>query len=183
MKYAWIALAVLTTPVHAESLCDVSDMAQVLDAVQGGWTLQGGTSVEGTNVSVTENTIGHVAIDDQGRFASVEVLADEDMPQAIIDGASPMIVPTATVYDVDGVDDILDTVEAPWIADALSMTPCGPEGLQQLNVPVETTPEVNAVVTLIPYFTDGLLLISEAEVTGEWGIAFITSAGLLRPIE
>jgi hypothetical protein len=36
-------------------------------------------------------------------------------------------------------------------------------------------------LTIILYFTDQIVMISEAEVTGDWGIAFVTEVGLLTP--
>lgn len=148
---------------QAQSFCGETDADMILAALVGEWEMRGGTSVEGVNVSVTEATIGHAVLDDQARFSSREVLASEPMPLAYIDGFSPTLLPVEQVYDVDGVDNILETVDAEWIADDLSTTPCGPEGLVQFNLPVEASADLVAGVTLIPYFADKILWISEAK--------------------
>jgi hypothetical protein len=76
-------------------------------------------------------------------------------------------------------DDILDTVDAAWIADEVSGTTCGPEELPQLTASYELSEALNGRLTVIPYFSDRAVLILEAEWRGDWGIAFITLAALL----
>ena len=85
------------------------------------------------------------------------------------------------VYDVDAVDDMLATVEADWIADAVSLTPCGPDDLLQLSTVIDVQDVAQGTLTIIPYFTDQIVMISEVEVTGDWVIAFVTEVGLLTP--
>ena len=90
---------------------------------------------------------------------------------------------TDTPYSVDHVDDILETVEAEWIADAVSETPCGPEDLLQLTAPLDLPPRMAGTVTLIPYFSDRVVIIAEVEMRGDWGLGFVTMAALLTPYD
>ena len=84
------------------------------------------------------------------------------------------------VYDVDGVDDILATAEVDWIADHVSAPPCGPETLPQFTGTFASGDDVEGRVTLVAYFTDAVILIVEAELKGDWGLAFATTASLMR---
>ena len=83
------------------------------------------------------------------------------------------------IYDVDGVDDILETTGSEWIADAVSLTPCGPDGLLQPTADFAFDELVTGQVTVIPYFSDSMLMIVEARLRGDFGVAFITTSTLM----
>ncbi len=194
MKYIVIFLGLMCTPVLAEmapldllivepiaseSLCGVTDETAVLRAISGVWYSDGGTSVESETLSVIEVQKSSAAIYPQGNF-SFDLDMSAQGPNVLAAGG--------VVYNVDQIDDILETVEAEWIADAVSLTPCGPEDLLQLSMqlkldPNPSGPNSTGTVTLIPYFNDKVLMISEVEMRGEWGLAFMTMAALLTPAE
>jgi len=157
----------------ADSLCGVTDPQAVFDAVQGTWVGRGSINVETETLSATEEPNQMVlAITPAGGL-----IFD---PQA--GGSTPLALEAeGIVYDVDQVDDILETVEAEWIADDVSLTPCGPEGLLQLTVAIPLAEGETASVILLPYFSDRLVMIGEREMRGDFGLAFVTMAALLTP--
>jgi len=169
----------LAGPVSAESLCGVTDQDAVLGAIAGSWGLEGSSALETETLSMVEPVVGAAVIGADGQVVSAEVLQGAVVPDIALDDDSPAVEVTESPYDVDQVDDILETVEADWIADAVSATPCGPEGLTQLAYTYAFETEATGRVTLIPYFTDQVLMISEAELKGDWGLAFFVSAVLL----
>ena len=182
MKYLVLSCLVCAAPVSAESLCDLNDLDELRATLAGEWAAMGRTSVEATTLSVVQETTGFAVIDADGRIASQDVAAHAPMPLVFIDGSSPTLEVAQEPYDVDHVDDLLETVEAEWIADELSLTPCGPEELLQMSVPIVPTEDITVQVTLLPYFEDQFLLLSEGEVKGAWGIAFITKAALFTRV-
>lgn len=162
----------LSGAAQAESLCGVTDEAAVFAALQGDWNVSGSVSLETETLSVTRPNEGTAAFRED--FVVVEIIEDGT-------GTTGNLATVGQVYDVDQVDDILETVEAEWIADDLSLTPCGPEGLLQLSSQVEEFGNLSRL-TVLPYFDDQILVISESERKGDWGLAFVTFAGLLtRP--
>jgi len=125
---------------------------------------------------------GQVVISPAGQFASVSVVEGAAIPEVTLESDSAFMRDIGPVYDVDGVDDILETVEAEWIADAVSQTPCGPRQLLQLTADVDMGEQGGGAVTFIPYFSNQLVMISEVEIEGDWGIAFVTEAALLTRV-
>lgn len=172
MKFALIGLILTASGAQAESLCGVTDAAVVFGHLQGDWTLTGAISVETETLSVVEVTNG-----------TAQFMQD----RAVIlthDGGAGIAVSLGLLgaaYDVNGVDDILETVEAEWIADAVSTTPCGPDGLLQLSATSNANENETSRVTVVPYFSDKVVVIIESELTGDWGLGFITIAALLIP--
>lgn len=181
----WLAclLALHTTAAQAASLCGVTDPQEVLEALAGDWTVDGATSVETETVSDVDQIVGSFVLATDARFASEWVASPGPARPVTIAADSPVLRIEGAIYNVDQIDDMLDTVEADWIADDLSETPCGPEGLPQLTHKLDIEGTIAVRVTVIPYFTDAVLLISEAEMTGDWGLAFVTTAALLTPAE
>ncbi len=89
-------------------------------------------------------------------------------------------------YDVDRVDDVLDTTERADLADVLSDTQCGPEALPQLQVDLpefEGGISVFGTITLMPYFDDRVLEISELTLKSDETVLFMTETVILRPAE
>jgi hypothetical protein len=89
-------------------------------------------------------------------------------------------------YDVDRVDDVLDTTESGELADLLSDTQCGPEALPQVQVVLpefEGGITVFGTITLVPYFDDRVLEISELTLKSDETVLFMTETVLLRPAE
>ncbi|WP_281982386.1 hypothetical protein [Thalassorhabdomicrobium marinisediminis] len=171
MKHALLCLSVLfAPPLHAESLCGVSDVDFILDQIEGRWAADGNVSVESETLSVFKPLPDVVVIGPDHRLTT-------RMTRNM--GLTPELDVAAAPYDVDAVDDMLDTVEAAWIADAVSDTPCGPEELTQLSAEVRVDDVITGHVTLIPYFTDRVVLIAEVETRGDWGLAFVTHGLLL----
>jgi len=159
---------------NADTMCGRLDIG-ALDELQGQWISDIAISLESETLSVTE--------------------VEEKSVTSILAGAlrTPLIAriagPDATVsltlqdtfYDVDGVDNMLDTTDSAWIADSLSDTPCGPESLMQFSGLLVVAGANTGRVTVIPYFTDRVLLIAELEMRGDFGLAFVTATGLLQP--
>lgn len=173
MRLAALGLILWAGVAQAESLCGVTDEAAVFGALQGEWALSGSVSLETETLSVTRPNEGVATF--RRDFFVVDIVEDGI-------GTTGNLVAAGQAYDVDQVDDILDTVEAEWIADNLSLTPCGPEGLLQLSSLVEEFGNLSQL-TVLPYFDDQMLVISESERKGDWGLAFVTFAGVLTRSE
>ena len=175
MRWITIIAALAASPAAAESLCGVTGEVALTQLV-GNWIGDVQGNIETETVSVTDVVAPGVAsVGEDGRFA-IDILG-------VLAGAGEAVTltPVETIYDVDGVDDLLDTVEAAWIADALSDTPCGPESLPQLRGVVDYAPDLTGQIVLIPYFDDRVLMLAEWENRGDWGLAFLTLAALLQP--
>lgn len=183
MKFIVLFTALWAGAAQAESLCGVTDRQVVLDAIAGDWSARGATSVESETLSVVDQTAGRYVFDAQGRFSSIIVEAVAEPPAVVIDADSPTLGALGVFYDVDQVDDILETVEAAWIADEVSLTPCGPEELPQLQIILRDGEASSGVMVIVPYFSDKMVAISEVEMRGDWGLAFVTSAALLTATE
>lgn len=173
MRYAALFFTLIAGTAQAESMCGWDDIGEIRAALAGDWVYDGAGSI------VT------ASLDDRGTLdGGAEITEDGNV---IVDDITFTLMPSlrpelgGVVYNVDQVDDILDSVDADWIADAVSGTPCGPEGLPQLTAPYEITDALNGALTLLPYATDQVVLILEAEWRGDWGIAFVTLGMLLSP--
>lgn len=171
MIRVFFACCILAAPVYAENLCDVADPDAVITSLAGQWDRVGALSVESEILSGTNAVEGTVILSETGLFAAEETLAL---------GGAVQMVPADQRVDVDRVDDLLDTAEVPWIADAVSETRCGPESLPQFSADLKTG-ALDGQITLIAYFSDRIVMLTEFQAKGEWGLAFVTSASLLRP--
>lgn len=157
---------------QAGSLCGVTDEAAVRAAMTGGFTQAGALSIETETLSVTEPFADEpVIIDPAGRIMLpvVDQWTGQDVRTTLSGG----------IYDVDGVDDLLDTVDAAWIADAVGDTPCGPEELPQITGTFASGEDLSGRVTVIGYFSDRMVVLTQVDLRGDWGIAFVTIAALL----
>ena len=165
-----VGFALVANIAQAESLCGNLDAPFIMDTLQGDWALNGSISVETETLSVVQPAQGGTATFEDDFV--VALLSEDGLETygTLAESPSP--------YDVDHVDDILETVEADWIADDLSLTPCGPEGLLQLRSSVQE-PNRESHLTVLPYFNDQMLVIYEGELTGDWGLSFITFAALM----
>lgn len=170
MKYALISLLIGASTAQAESLCNVTDIDTVLSAIDGAWVATGAISIETETLSITE-PFELAAMVNQDAQVSAGLLSN---------GYSIRLDDLGPIYDVDQVDDMLDTVEAAWITEAVADTRCGPEGLLQLSGPITSVQGSEGTITLLPYFSDRIVIITEYEVKGDWGIGFVTVAGLLE---
>ena len=174
-----LVLTLFATPASAgESLCDWHDQERVLAALtdQSAGDFAGDISVqiEAETVSTTK------AFEDNRATLTAEgVLSDAFLGDLVRDPIALTL--GAPIYDVDAVDDLLWTAETEWIADAVSMTPCGPEALPQLSGAFVGGEGLEGRVTLIPYFTDKIVMIFEIDYSGEWGLSEITGTALMEP--
>lgn len=178
-----IAVAVLAaTPVAAmaDGFCGVADQAEILSRLSGDWVRAGSTSIEGADTSfVREARVFATNISADGLFQSgfVDSLMGEALPLEAVEPKT---------YDVDRVDDMLETTGRADLADLLSDTRCGPEALPQLQL---TLPEeeggitVFGTITVIPYFDDRLLEISELTMKSGETVLFLTETVLLQPAQ
>lgn len=170
-----LALTLFATPVMAgESLCGWSDADRVLAALAGAFAGDLSVQVEAETVSTTKTFA-----DDRATLSPDGDLSDAFLGNLVRD---PVALTLGTlVYDVDAVDDLLWTAEAEWIADAVSLTPCGPEDLPQLSGSFVGGEGFAGQVTLIPYFTDKVVMVFEVDYSGDWGLSEITGTALLTP--
>lgn len=176
--YAAIGLGLAAQGAAAESFCGRSDHTAVLAQLAGAWTGEVSVSVETETLSVTQiATPGHSDISTDGRFQI------DFVDQMIGENSALTLMPSDQGYDVDTVDDLLSTTQTEWMADTLSDTLCGPESLPQFTGRIEFAPDLVGDVTLIAYFDDRVLMLSELEARGDHGLAFVTSAALLTPAE
>lgn len=182
MKRIFMAVVAALMPVAAaaDGFCDVTDPAVVYARLAGSWVREGSMSVEGSTTSfVRPARMFATEIDKDGLFHSgfVDSLMGEEVA---LTWAAPK------PYDVDRVDDVLDTTESGELADLLSDTQCGPEALPQVQVVLpefEGGITVFGTITLVPYFDDRVLEISELTLKSDETVLFMTETVLLRPAE
>ncbi len=169
MKYLAFIAALIAGSADAQSLCNVEAGPELMQSLSGEWTLEGAISVETETLSIVVPE------------TDTATIADNTLAADIIDRwtGEALALEPGQVYDVDAVDDMLETVEAEWIADAVSLTPCGPEALPQMTGVLDDGDAITGQATLIPYFTDQIVLIVEVETIGTMGLAFVTAAALL----
>ncbi|SLN11609.1 hypothetical protein [Pseudooctadecabacter jejudonensis] len=162
----------LSTAASAESLCGVTDPQVILGHLSGEWSLTGALSVELETLSVTQPVTGTASA--QGADLTLQFPMETE-------AHTMNLRPAPDRRDVDWVDDILTTVEQDGIADDLSLTPCGPESLIQFIGSASTEDGRSQITTILPYFSDAMLMVQTGEWAGEWGLAFLTGAALMRP--
>ncbi|MCA0043619.1 hypothetical protein [Celeribacter litoreus] len=162
------------TPVIAEeSLCGWTDEAKVVRAIAGTFDSALAVQIEADLLSTRQLVDDRVSVEADGHFT--DAFLDELL------GAPLPLTLGPVFYDVDAVDDLLETTGSDWIADAVSLTPCGPEGLPQLSAAFEAGEGLYGQVTLIPYFTDKIVMLIQMDYLGEWGMSEITGTALLTP--
>jgi len=176
LRFAFCLIA-FALPVEAASLCDTPDSEAVKAAIEGRWTLTETLSLE----NETESMMRHpdpVPI----------TIRDGRIETPLIDsliGRPVMLAMADAPYDVNAVDDILDATDSAELADLVSDTPCGPEGLTQLTATLRQTEGVAAhgAMTLLPYFDDRMLVITELTLRSDETVLFLTGAGYLTPLD
>ncbi|SMP22497.1 hypothetical protein [Shimia sagamensis] len=174
------AAALVPVTAVADGFCGVSDPAVVYERLAGSWVREGSTSVEGSVTSfVRPARMFATEIDKDGQYYSgfVDSLMGE---KVALTWAAPK------PYDVDRVDDVLDTTGREDLADLLSDTHCGPEALPQLQIVLpefESGISVFGTITLVPYFDNRVLEISEVTLKSDETVLFMTETVLLRPAE
>ncbi|MGR3492657.1 MAG: hypothetical protein ACU0DW_11410 [Shimia sp.] len=120
---------------------------------------------------------------------TVTLTADGQIESRFIDSrlgrGVPLVDADVPPYDVDRVDDVLATTEREDIADALSDTLCGPEALPQLVATIDAGEGIEAegTITLIAYFSDRILQVTELTLRSEDAVFFMTETALLTPAE
>lgn len=82
----------------------------VCAAMAGEWSMRGAMSVESVVFSVTDVTAGRVLITPDWVFSSVTVVDGAEIPDVVTDENSKSLLLGGPVYDVDAVDDMLETV-------------------------------------------------------------------------
>ncbi|QFU08310.1 hypothetical protein PARPLA_02908 [Rhodobacteraceae bacterium THAF1] len=172
-----ILACLCASPAVTDSLCGETDAARLNAVLAGEWDREAHIQLESETLSILRQTAPEI----------VTLGADGTLQTAFIDdqiGSSlPLMLAHDTPYDVDAVDDMLDTTETPEFADILSDTPCGPEDLPQLQgmLPETEGMSVAGTITLIPYFDDRILEITELELKSEGALIFMTATALLTP--
>jgi len=161
----------LAGPASAQNLCNERDEGRIAEILSGVWMHSGAGSFVTASDDAVGPVSGEIQIDAAGELNWAELTG------VLLPAVTPVLGDMG--YDVDGVDDLLATTEAEWIADELSDTLCGPAELPQLIARYEFSEDLSGQVTLIPYFEDRVLAILEAEWVGEWGIAFVTITTLM----
>ncbi|SFK56182.1 hypothetical protein [Shimia haliotis] len=178
--FAIAVMALAPAGAWAEGFCGVTEPAEVYERLAGNWVREGSTSVEGADTSFVRPARAFgTAISAEGAFQSGFV--DSIMGEPV-----EMRWMTPKPYDVDRVDDMLDTTERADIADLLSDTLCGPEDLPQLQIDLpefEGGVTVYGTITLVPYFDDRVLEISELTLKSPETVLFMVETAILRPAE
>jgi|GEM_PF-6512189 len=175
-------LIVLAAPAaDATSLCEAPDDA-LADLLAGTWTgepRQSIDSLDTARIRAPGEIRVRLAAGDPGLAMTTGLLDNLGIAPLDLRRARP--VP----YDVDRVDDVLDTTDNAVLADLLSDTPCGPESLPQFSgtVGIEGGIRVEGTITIVAYFTDRLLGITELTLQNEGATLYLTETVLLRPAE
>lgn len=178
MKMLSFVLAMMATQVASEamqpvltieaiepgrSLCGLDNDTLLLAVMQGDWAERGAISIESETLSVTEPVDGNMVI------YSTFIQSDAVFGTYQFDQGPLM---RGQVYNVDQVDDLLETAEVAWIADEVSLTPCGPEELPQVSAELyelgvgegqSADRDVTGRVTVLPYFSDKMVILVEAQ--------------------
>lgn len=177
MRHLILLLCFAAQPVAAEGFCGASDAARIAGRLGGQWSYAGQLSLYGETTDATRS-VGPVTARLDNLTLTTPFL--DDLGVAPL----PLEVNAGVAYDMDEVDDVLDATDSAGFADALSDTRCGPEALPQLTGIVETGGEmsVDGTVTLIPYFDDRVLAITELTLSGAGAVIFHTETALMTPI-
>ena len=172
---ALILVALFASPAAADSLCGERDVARLNAQLAGQWDRTAHISLENETLSMLRQTEPEV-VTITGAGALITGFIDDQTG-----GPLPLVLQDAAAYNVDAVDDMLDTTETSHFADILSDTPCGPEDLPQLQGTLLQADGMSAsgTVTLIPYFDDRILEITELELRSEAALIFMTATALL----
>ncbi len=161
----------------ADGLCGVTGRDDLMATLAGDWTREGSVSLvnETTDILRASETYP-VTILPEGAVTSrfLDSLTGAPVPLALLD------VPA---YDVDRVDDVLDSTARADLVDRLSDTLCGPEALPQVQAVLRITGDISVVgtITLIAYFDDRVLEITELQLQGDETVLFQTETALLTP--
>ncbi|WP_425098411.1 hypothetical protein [Tropicibacter sp. S64] len=178
MRIAVCLALLLPGMAAAEGFCNVTDAAEVFARIEGAWLRRGSLSIESaTDSQLMASQVYKLTLDGAG-------MAESSFLDGVLGAPQQMMLADPRPYDVDRVDDVLDTTERPDIADTLSDTLCGPEALPQLVIPVAMAfggTKIDGQVTLIPYFDDRILEITEYMATLDEGVLHVTETVLLRP--
>lgn len=187
MRLFLLAL-MLGIPVSAlaDGFCDVTDVSEVHSRIAGKWHREGSMSFVNATTDMERPSDPYIT-----EFFETGLVANKFYDD--LTGAMQLADLVDTLYDVDKVDDMLDTTGRSDFADVLSDTLCGPDQLPQLVVKIELpvgnrsqlagAPDIGVfgTVTYVAYFDDRLLEISELTVKTDETVAFLTETALLTP--
>ena len=165
-------------PAAAESLCGLDDADEVLSAIEGRWTSQERINLESASDTYFRAPDPTAVVIRSGRIESAFLDGLQGQPLTLELAEAP-------IYDVDQVDELLEVTRSEELADLLSDTPCGPSDLPQLVARVPDTDGISAggTITLIPYFDDRILQISELELSSDEALLFMTGVAYLTPAD
>ncbi|WP_299927332.1 hypothetical protein [uncultured Pelagimonas sp.] len=161
----------------ADGFCGVTDEQEILDRLQGTWARDGSMSIENAVTSFVKGSSAY----------QVEIASNGSVTSQFFDNLTGQPQDTALAetrpYDVDRVDDLLDTTGRPDLADVLSDTKCGPSDLPQLVVTMPETSGMSAAgtITYIAYFDDRVLELTELTLKSDETVLYMTETVLLRP--
>ncbi len=169
-------LLLAALPAEARSLCGVTDEAEVLAAISGIWQAEERISLENAATSL-------IRVPAPARAEIGPGGIETDFLDGLTGAPLPLRRTDPPPYGVDAIDDLLETTGHAELADRLSDTPCGPEELPQLvaRLPAGTAPDATGTVTLLAYFDDRLLQITEMVLRSEETVLFLTGTALLTP--
>ncbi len=180
MRVAALILCLLAAaPAPARNLCGLEDRGEVLAAIAGTWTAEEAVSLENATTSLLRRPApGREIVTGEGLLAT-PFLDDTT------GGAVALRLAGERPYDVDAVDDVLETTESEAFADILSETRCGPEEVPQLvaRIAEGDGAAVSGTVTLLAYFDDRMLRISELTLRGDGAVLFMVATALLTRAE
>lgn len=168
-------LAFMPGAAVAQGLCDVTDPAQIFAALEGDWSREGTMVLDNAVTEMVRASEEYsVQITGQGQIGSAFLDSlTGDMAQTSLPEPRP--------YDVDRVDDMLDSTGRADFADLLSDTKCGPEALPQLQIDLSAGQgiTVTGTITYVAYFTDRVLELGQFELKSDETVLFVTETALL----
>jgi hypothetical protein len=176
LVFALCLFAAVPAPAPARNLCGLGDREDILAAISGTWIADEAISLENETTSLLRfPDPAQEVVTPEGSLATP--FLDE-----LTGGPMALSLARPKPYDVDRVDGVLETTGRASFADLLSDTLCGPEDLPQLVARVDALGGTGATgtVTLVAYFDDRMLRISEMTLRQDGTVLFMVATALLR---
>ncbi|PZX17683.1 hypothetical protein LX81_01410 [Palleronia aestuarii] len=178
LAIAGVLVAATALPMEARNLCGQDADAELLARLEGVWRGAPRVSIVNETTSL-DRTPGEKNV----------VLRRGTLRDELLDGIAAHSYEIAGAdgprYDVDAIDDLLETTGSADLADRLSDTRCEPEELPQFVAIIDEGEEmtVAGTVTIVAYFEDRLLEVTELTLGSGETILYFTATTLLVPAE
>ncbi|MBO9464488.1 hypothetical protein J7443_04530 [Tropicibacter sp. R15_0] len=169
-----VALA-LPASALADGFCEVTDKQDILARLAGEWQREGTMVIDNAVTEIVKPSSDYLVT------LSADGTGTSDFVDNLLGAAQDLRLADPRPYDVDRVDDVLDSTDRFDLADILSDTKCGPENLPQLVMDLPETKGMSATgtITYIAYFDDRILELSELTLKSDETVLFLTETALL----